>query len=177
MNDNVADKIRKMAQKTAREKIEAEKKAVEESAVKDIADIETAIGLIQDRALFKKVKVGQFHDTAYVLATEEMFLEDYTGPIGKYTRKGIVFYDREDQKRTHCVFTVNGHSYYDMAFLVNTYESDLEKIARRANRLYEELSDAEQEWSRLKEKRFFIKKLLEQVEKLKEEQEAQEYNF
>ena len=163
MNEmSIADKIRALAQKTAQEKIDTQKKVLELAAQRDISDIEKALSMIKERSLFKKIE-KQPYGYQYVMATEEIFLDDYVNKQNPYASAGIHFSDLSDKKRDYCAFTVNGHAYYDMAFMVNRYERDLQDISKRAQKLYEQLSDAEREWQHIREDRFMVKDLLEQA--------------
>ena len=135
-----------IAEKQVQE-IEAVKKRLEQ----DRETVKEAIALINSHTLYKKVKdeysYGRYR---YVLATEEMFKADYLGKPVDYSPKGISFkWDAMKGGYDRGVMEVNGHTYYDIRWALNNYESMIADKQRQIADLNSKIKDIEKDLENL----------------------------
>ncbi len=120
--------------------IEAIKKRLEQ----DKEALKEAIALVNSHTLYKKVgdTRGRYK---YVLATEEMLKADYLGDPKPYSYEGITFhYDSWTERYDKGIMEVNGHTYYDIRWVLNNYErmiNDKEKQVLNLNSKIQEIKE------------------------------------
>lgn len=162
-NKDIISKIKEKAYENVNKKIEEERKATEEKINNELEVVNKCINLITNELIFKKVN----HD--YVLATPDMFFEDYSKKVDWY--KGVSFYC-ERQYNFDPLFRVNGECYYDIRYIIGKYEDDWKRLDERRRKLFSDLIDLERDRENLFIKHKQIKKLLEQYnEAIKEVEE------
>ena len=111
-----------LAEAQIAEKQVKEIEAIKQRLEQDKVILKEAIELVNSHTLYKKV--GDYRSRyKYVLATEEMLKADYLGEPKPYSNKGIRFkYDDRNERYDKGVMEVNGHTYYDIRWLLNNYE-------------------------------------------------------
>lgn len=159
MEKSVTEKIRELADKTLREKIEAETKVVNDAAERDRQVIETCLEMIEKNLVYKDIEqIGWGHK--YVLATADMFYEDYVKEPKNSWNRGIKLteYKRGDDGYLYYgVFTVNGERYYDMRYLLRKYEKDVANTVKKLDaerdklrEIYDSYEEAVRSWPEVK---------------------------
>lgn len=127
----------------------AEKQVKEIEAVKsrleqDKEMLKEALALVNSHTLYKKEEYSR-SSYKYVLATEEMLKADYLGEPKAYSYKGIKFhYDLWKEKYNRGIMEVNGHTYYDIRWVLNNYEEmihDKEKQVLNLNSKIREIKE------------------------------------
>lgn len=111
-----------LAEAQIAEKQVKEIEAVRQRLEQDKYTLKEAIELVNSHTLYKKEgdSRGRYK---YVLATEEMLKADYLGEPKPYSYKGIKFkYDDIRGQYDKGVMEVNGHTYYDIRWVLNNYE-------------------------------------------------------
>ena len=111
-----------LAEAQIAEKQVKEIEAVKQRLEQDKDALKEAIELVNSHTLYKKE--GDYRSRyKYVLATEEMLKADYLGEPKPYSCKGIKFkYDDQNERYDKGVMEVNGHTYYDIRWVLNNYE-------------------------------------------------------
>lgn len=168
-NKDIISKIKEKAYENVNKKIEEQRKETESKIKNELEIVSKCIDLINDKMIFKVID-GYAGD--YVLATPEMFFEDYNKE-GKRYNKGIRFCDRKYKYEPY--FIVNGEDYYDVRYIIGSYEERFKKFSEKTNRLYENLRTLEQEREILIKQQPVIKDLLKQYEEL--HQRDDDYDF
>lgn len=111
-----------LAEAQIAEKQVKEIEAIKQRLEQDKYTLKEAIELVNSHTLYKKEgdPRGRYK---YVLATEEMLKADYLGEPKPYSYKGIKFkYDDIRGQYDKGVMEVNGHTYYDIRWVLNNYE-------------------------------------------------------
>lgn len=111
-----------LAEAQIAEKQVKEIEAVKQRLEQDKYTLKEAIELVNSHTLYKKEgdSIGRYK---YVLATEEMLKADYLGEPKPYSYKGIKFkYNDIRGQYDKGVMEVNGHTYYDIRWVLNNYE-------------------------------------------------------
>ena len=156
------DNLLEIAQKMADEKLTQEKQRIAEVIDNELSDVKKAIEMVRSGLCYSKRKdVSDISGSRYVFATEEMLINDYLSePESRYTKRGILF-NRDSQGNYYDhIFVVNGIYYYDMRYILNKYEEDVIKEAKRITRYNDQLNEMIREFERLLEERKNIKKML-----------------
>lgn len=111
-----------LAEAQIAEKQVKEIEAVKQRLEQDKDTLKKAIELVNSHTLYKKE--GDYRSRyKYVLATEEMLKADYLGEPKPYSYKGIRFkYDNQSERYDKGIMEVNGHTYYDIRWVLNNYE-------------------------------------------------------
>lgn len=130
-----------IAEKQVKE-IENIKKRLEED--KEI--IKRAIELVNTHTLYKQIDTGRF-TYKYVLATEEILKADYLKEPEKYSSyKGIRFLNDNYQKPYNTgILDVNGERYYDIHFVIEAYEKQINQKANALNSMFDKIRDLREE--------------------------------
>lgn len=111
-----------LAEAQIAEKQVKEIEAVKQRLEQDKYTLKEAIELVNSHTLYKKEGDSRSR-YKYVLATEEMLKADYLGEPKPYSHKGIKFkYDDIRGQYDKGVMEVNGHTYYDIRWVLNNYE-------------------------------------------------------
>lgn len=160
MNDkDIISKIKEKAYENVNKKIEEEREATEEKINSELEVVNRCIDLITNELIFKRV------NSDYILATPDMFFEDYSKNIeGSYFHRGIRFYN-ERRYNFDPLFSVNGENYYEIKYIIGKYEDDWKSLDERRRKLFSDLIDLERDREDLFIKHKQIKKLLEQYNK------------
>lgn len=154
--------------------IEAKKKRELERIEKQLNDdkemIDKAIRLINTHTLYKKI--GENHHFVYELATEEMFKNDYIKEPKDSWSKGVKFQrDIFTEKVNKGVMKVNGETYYDIRYALNTYEKRIEEITDSLGYYKREIDGKKRELEQLNESFPTLKKAIEEWQKYEKEGE------
>lgn len=143
--------------------IEAKKKQelerIEKQLNADKEVISKAIKLINTHTLYKKI--GTNNHFVYKLATEEMFKNDYIKEPENSWNKGVEFQrDTFTEKVNKGVMKVNGETYYDIRYALNTYEKRVEEITDSLGYLKREINEKKRELEQLNESFPTLKKAI-----------------
>lgn len=134
------------------ERIEKQIKADEEV-------ISKAIELINTHTLYKKISKNNYY--VYELVTEEMFKNDYIKEPKNSWNKGIEFQrDVFTEKVNKGVMEVNGETYYDIRYALNTYEKRVEEITDSLGYLKRQINEKKRELEQLNESFPTLKKAI-----------------
>lgn len=130
--------------------------------------ISKAIELINTHTLYKKI--GKNNHYVYELATEEMFKNDYIKKPKNSWNEGIEFQrDIFTEKVNKGVMRVNGETYYDIRYALNTYEKCVEEITDSLGHLKREINEKKREFEQLNESFPTLKKAIEEWQKYEKE--------
>ncbi|MGI6607537.1 MAG: hypothetical protein ACOX1F_00960 [Erysipelotrichaceae bacterium] len=168
MSKEIVEKIKALAYENINKKLEKEREKTEKRIADDLADVEKALSYIANRLVYKTVS-NSFCVSDYVLATEEMFFNDYNKEV-EYS-PGLKF---SNDYRDGWLFLINGEFYYDVRKIIKNYERDFDYFKRRFTDLNESFKDLVKKYEVLKTKDKQIKSILEQLEKVKIEEEVTE---
>lgn len=80
MSKEIVEKIKALAYENINKKLEKEREKTEKRIADDLADVEKALSYIANRLVYKTVS-NSFCVSDYVLATEEMFFNDYNKEV------------------------------------------------------------------------------------------------
>lgn len=163
MNKDIISKIKEQAYENVNKKIEEERKETERKINSELEVVEEILQYIKNKLIFKKVGDDWKHD--YVLVTEEIFFEDYSGEPKNYWSKGIEI-KHEREKKWDYFIKVNGNYYYDVRYIIAGYEEDFKTLDNRLNSLREDFSKIEKAERSLLEQEPKIKKLIEQYQQI-----------
>lgn len=169
-NKEIISKIKELAYENVNKKLEQERLETERKISQDLENVSKCLKYIENRMVFKIIKDSFYNPKKYVLATEEMFLEDYNKECGKYYEKGIKFKNKND-KPYYPIFEVNGESYYEIENVIYKYNEDFELYKNKLNRLTDSFHEIEEAVISLKLKEPMIKELLENYKKVDIESE------
>ena len=156
---NTHEDLINYVQKSIDAKLQEKKEAAmrEVNAEKEL--IEEAIKLINDNFLYKKIKKKYGGKEQYVLATPQMFYEDYV-TIPEYTwQRGLKYPDANEQWYKG-IFVVNGQSYYDMRYIIDKYEKDLKRTAEKLKSQLDNIRTIQDEYNELVSNLNEIKKVI-----------------
>lgn len=166
---NTYEKILAKSEELIAERIRLENEQAQERANADREKIEKAIDLIKNNLLYKKVKKG-YSGEQYVLATEDMFYEDYTSNTEYVWQRGITYTGGKDNTDYiySGVFKVNGERYYDIRYIIKEYENNLKKTSEKIKSYGDKLRDITDEYEKLVKEAPRIKALILEAERLRE---------
>jgi len=171
MNKNIKEEIFKRMQENINKKMEIVKQQAQEQADEDKEKVEKAVEMISKRLVYKQIG-KYYYDYKYILATEEMFYEDYLKE-SKWD-KGIKFYESEKDNFYRGIFSVNGENYYDMRFLLNKYAEDVKKSVSTLEYQRDKLYEIKHQYESLVSKWPEIKKLISDWNNLQKEMEDED---
>ena len=155
--DNLLDIARGMLDK----KLEQQKAAVTDQINNELNDVRDAIQMVKFGLCYKIIDENGWHKH-YIYATEDMLITDYlSDPKNSYCRRGISFEEPDIKAPWKTVFTVNGYKYYDIRYLIQRYQKDLEAEKNRILRYGDTLNDMIREFDRLVEEHRAVKKMLD----------------
>ena len=157
------------AQIEAKKKQELEKN--ESQLKEDEEAIERAISLINTHTLYKDVKRNGRH--VYELATEETFKNDYMKTPTYSWQEGIRFFMNSFNEKVNTgIIEVNGETYYDIRYALNSYEKHVEELKNSLNHLKKQIKDKETAMELLNEQFPTLKKVIEEWQTYESEGEA-----
>ena len=163
MDKEIISKIKEKAYENVNKKLEEERKETERKINSELEIVEEILKYIKNKLIFKKVGDDWKHD--YILVTEDIFFEDYSGEPKNYWGKGIeIRYNRE--RKWDWFIKVNGNYYYDIRYIIASYESDFATLSKRLEELRMKFSEIERIERKLLEQEPKIKKLLEQYQEV-----------
>ena len=172
MDDKIMERVMEITDKGLREKLEREVLDARRQAEKDREVVERAVRLIQANLMYKDECFGGRHH--YVLATEEMFFQDFMKKPEYEWKRGIKFVDSDEEKKRVYLsgaFRVNGEAYYDMRYLLDKYTRDVENEMQEICSYTDRLRDIKQKFDDLVSQAPAIKRLIEQWTAAHEETE------
>ena len=148
--------------------IEAKKKQelerIEKQLNADKEVISKAIELINTHTLYKKISKNNHY--VYKLATEEMFKNDYIKKPKNSWNEGVEFQrDIFAEKVNKGVMKVNGETYYDIRYALNTYEKRVEEITDSLGYFKRQINEKKREFEQLNESFPTLKKAIEEWQK------------
>ena len=168
-NKDIIAKIKEQAYENVNRKIEEERKKTENKINRELDDVNKCIELINQKMIFKKNTKNYSYD--YVLATPDMFFEDYSKENDSWD-KGIKFPEKKYLYSPY--FTVNGEKYYDVRYIIGAYENDVTNLKRRSDNLWRTINEIESEMDDMIKAQHQVKKLLQEYQELNVIQEDDE---
>lgn len=151
---DVISKIKEKAYENVNKKIEEERKITETKIQNELETVQRCVEFIENHLVFKKV------NNEYILATSEMFFEDYSKDAKYSFNQGVKI--KENRKYYEPWFSVNGENYYEIRYIIGRYQEDFSNLTRRADDMYKKIRDLKESWERLEKEQKSIKSLLEQ---------------
>lgn len=113
--------------------------------------MQRAIELVNSHTLYKKISIGGRYSYKYVLVTEEILKADYLGePRTDYSYKGIRFHNDWNSNRNEAIIEVNGHEYYDIRYILNSYEKSVRRKEDEVNNLNAMIRELKEDLALLK---------------------------
>lgn len=169
MENSIADRVMAITNKGLQERFEKETREAHERAERDREIVERAVALIHQNLMYKDEGHGSYHH--YVLATEEMFFQDFMKKPEYGWNAGIKFNDEADKKPAHLhgSFSVNGERYYDMRYLLDKYAKDVEEEARHICAYNDRLAELRRRFDDLIHQRPAIEKMIKEWTAAQEE--------
>lgn len=126
--------------------------------------ISKAVELINTHTLYKKISKNNHY--VYELATEEMFKKDYLREPKYSWKKGVEFcVDNFSERVNKGVIKVNGESYYDIRYALNSYEKYIEELKSSLDCLKDQIKEKEKEMALLNKNFPTLKKAIEEWQK------------
>lgn len=168
MNDTeqIIIKIKKKAQDNVNQKLEAEKQKIENKIMNELKLVEKCLEYIQNKMIYKKIEDKyNWNVKQYILATEEMFFEDYIKENGRNWNQGI-FFDENSRLPHEPLFKVNGECYYDVRYIIRNYEETFRSFSDKLFKLQQEAELLTKAAKDLKQQESHIKNLLQQYEQI-----------
>lgn len=164
MDNTIIELARKQAEEQYNKKVEqlnAQMKADEEV-------IQKVLTLIKNKTLYKTDRNYHYH-----LVTEDIFKQDYLRDTDSW-RKGVRFLSSDTTKSYNTgLVEVNGEKYYDIRYVLENYEKDINKRKDKLIRLQDEIRDIEDSLVRLKREFPSIKIAIEEWLQYKSEHEKE----
>lgn len=151
---DIISRIKEKAYENVNKKIEEEREATESKIKNELKTVERCVEFIEKHLVFKKVNGN------YVLATSDMFFDDYSKQPKYSYNSGVKI--KENRRIYEPWFTVNGESYYEIRYIIGKYEEDFSRLTKRAEQMYETISGLKESWKTLEQEQKSIKSLLEQ---------------
>lgn len=164
----MTDELKVLVEANIEAKKNQELERIERQIEQDKEVISKAIELINTHTLYKKI--GNNNHYTYELATEEMFKNDYIKEPKNSWNKGVEFQrDIFAEKVNKGVMRVNGETYYDIRYALNTYEKRVEEITDSLRYLKREINEKKRELKQLNENFPTLKKAIIEWQTYEEE--------
>lgn len=164
----MTDELKTLVEANIEAKKNQELERIERQIEQDKEVISKAIELINTHTLYKKI--GNNNHYTYELATEEMFKNDYIKEPKNSWNKGVEFQrDIFAEKVNKGVMRVNGETYYDIRYALNTYEKRVEEITDSLRYLKREINEKKRELKQLNENFPTLKKAIIEWQTYEEE--------
>ena len=163
MEENIKNKLLKIAEDKAIEKLNQEREKNEKKIKEETQYVETILKMI-DRKMLYKVTENDRKYQKFILITEDIFFQDYMNePKESYYNKGIQLKDYKDfcYDNYEVDIKVNGIRYKHIGSIIQEFEKELKEKIRRIICITERLWDLEQEFKELANQEKNIKKFIE----------------
>ena len=152
----------------AKKKQELERVEAQLNADKEVID--KAIELINTHTLYKKISKNNHY--VYELATEKTFKNDYMSEPKELWSEGVKFQrDIFTEKVNKGVMEVNGETYYDIRYALNTYEKRVEEITDSLGYLKRQINEKKRELEQLNKNFPTLKKAIVEWQEYEKEGE------
>lgn len=126
--------------------------------------ISKAVELINTHTLYKKISKNNHY--VYELATEEMFKKDYLREPEYPWKKGIEFSaDNFSERVNKGVIKVNGETYYDIRYALNSYEKYMNELTSSLTYIEDKIREKRKELELLNKEFPTLKKAIEEWQK------------
>lgn len=159
---DIIAKIKEQAYENVNKKLQEEREKTETKIKGELDVVKRCVEFIENHLVFKKI------DGTYVLATSDMFFEDYSKDCKYNFDKGVKV--KENRRTYEPWFKVNGESYYELRYIIGKYEDDFRRFSQKVDRLYEAKRNLEEELNDMISKQKTVKRLLEQYSELTEKE-------
>lgn len=160
----MTNELKELVENQIEAKKEQELERIEKQLNADREVIDKAIELIKMHTLYKKVSTNNHY--VYELVTEEIFKNDYIKEPKNSWDKGIEFQrDAFTEKVNKGVMKVNGETYYDIRYALNTYEKRVEEMTDSLKYLKRQINEKKRELEQLNESFPTLKKAIEEWQK------------
>lgn len=137
--------------------------------------ISKAVELINTHTLYKKISKNNHY--VYELATEAMFKDDYMREPKYEWEKGVSFRKNEfDERVNRGIIKVNGETYYDIRYALNSYEKYIEELKSSLDLLKDQIKEKEKEMALLNKNFPTLKKAIEEWRKYEDEGQKNDSN-
>lgn len=137
--------------------------------------ISKAVELINTHTLYKKISKNNHY--VYELATEAMFKDDYMREPKYKWKKGVNFRENEfNEKINRGVIEVNGETYYDIRYALNSYERYIDELKSSLDCLKDQIKEKEKEMALLNKNFPTLKKAIEEWQKYECEDKKNDSN-
>ena len=161
--EKIINKIRASAIETINKKLEEEKRKIEDKVNNELNDVERCLQYIQNKLVYKIIDKN-LACREFILANENIFFEDYNTVPEYDWNKGIKFLD--SRIKGEPLFKVNGHSYYDMRYIIRHYEETFNEYNKRLLKLREQFSTIESLANNLIKQEPLIKELIKKYKQV-----------
>lgn len=166
----MTEDLKKLIETQIEVKKNQELERIEKQIEQDREVITKAIDLINTHTLYKKISKNNYY--VYELATEETFKNDYMKTPTYSWQKGIEFHiDSFSEKVNKGIIEVNGETYYDIRYALNTYENDVEELRYSLKSLKAKIREKEKEMELLNKEFPMLKKAIEEWQTYESENE------
>lgn len=163
MEDKIKDKLLKIAEEKATEKINQEREKYEQKIREEIQYVEIILKMIEKKMLYKVTDDDRKYQK-FILITKDIFLDDYMNePKEHWYPKGIQL---KDYKHLCCDnyevdIRVNGIRYKHIGSIIKEFEGKLKEKTNRISSITENLKNLENEFIELVNEEKNIKKFIE----------------
>lgn len=164
--EEIIKKIKALANEKATEKVKKIQEETNEKIKQEAEKIEKCLKYIENKLVFKIVRENGYIKN-YVLANEEMFMQDYIKKPKFDFYRGIEFCDESQIP----LFMVNGEEYFDMRYIIENYKRAFNEYSSKLKSLQETFKRIEEKGNDLLDMEKGVKSLLEKCQKVKIEEE------
>lgn len=155
---NTVEKIKLLAAKAAKAKIDDALERAKATTDNDIATIEKILSMVKDRLIYKKV--GDSWNAKYIVVTEDIVLNDYINQAAYDRDTSISKVSRSSYDVDHILIRVGGHCYYHAQDLFKRYEWEIAKAVEKLNQERDIISRKEEALKNLKDSEPVVKTIL-----------------
>ena len=173
MDNDIKNKIYEKVQAQLDAKMAQAQEAARNQAERDREKVEIAIEMISSRLVYKDIG-GRGWGHKYVLATEEMFYEDYLKEPESIWQKGLKFNENDGEAWYKGIFTVNGETYYDIHYILAKYQRDVYNVEEELKRRSDYVREIREKYDRAVRDWPEVKKVVEDWNKLRENADREE---
>ena len=172
----MTDELKMLVEAQIEAKKQQELERVERQLNADKEVIDKAIELINTHTLYKKVEENNHY--VYKLATEEMFKNDYIRKPKYEWDRGISFrVDNFHERVNKGVIEVNGETYYDIRYALNSYEKYVEDLECSLTNLQEKIREKKKELALLNESFPTLKQAIEEWQTYESDEVEESYDM
>ena len=163
------EELKSLIENQIETKKKRELERIEKQLNADKEVIDKAIELINTHTLYKKI--SKSNHFVYELATEEMFKNDYMSEPNFSWKKGVIFHKDEFNERINKgVIEVNGETYYDIRYALNSYEKYMNELTRSLTYIEDKIREKRKELELLNKEFPTLKKAIEEWQKYESEE-------